>query len=335
MFNLFFCKDSKRMIRKPFIELIGLGRNGKKKQSNLSSYSRAREFVKIRIVIIHFLKDLMLMLVGIVSAGFGLKSFLLPNNFIDGGVTGISLLTSSVTGIQLSILLVLINIPFLILGYNQLGKAFALKSIGCIIGLALAIIIIDYPVITSDKLLVAAFGGFFLGAGIGLSVRGGAVLDGTEVLAIYLSRRTGLTIGDIILIFNIIIFSFAAWLLSIEIALYSILTYLAASKTVDFIIEGIEEYTGVTIISAHSDEIRVMIIEKLGRGVTIYHGKRGFGKKGHNLAHMDIVYTVITRLEIARLKTEVEKIDQNAFMVMHRISDTRGGMIKKRPLKKH
>jgi uncharacterized membrane-anchored protein YitT (DUF2179 family) len=298
-----------------------------------SKYGQARAFLKLKVTILHLVRDFVAISLGIVSAGFGLKSFLLPNSFIDGGVTGISLLTSKVTQLPLPLLILVINIPFLILGYTQIGKTFAIKSIMAICGLALALIFIEYPVITSDKLLVAAFGGFFLGAGIGLSVRGGAVLDGTEILAITLSRKTGLTIGDIILIFNIMIFSVAAYLLTIEVALYSILTYLAASKTIDFIIEGVEEYTGVTIISSHSDEIRLMLTEKMGRGVTIYNGKRGYGKNNDHLGSVDIVFTVITRLEIAGLQTEVEKIDRHAFMIMNSIKDTKGGMIKKRPLK--
>lgn len=298
----------------------------------ITKYNFGKEMYKFKISSIHLIKDSLLILVGIISAGFGLESFLLPNSFIDGGVTGISLLATELTGYPLPILIVVINIPFIIIGLTQIGKPFAIKSVIAIIGLALAITFIHYPVITSDKLLVAVFGGFFIGLGIGFAVRGGGVLDGTEVLAIYLSRRTGLTIGDVILIFNIIIFSFAAYVLSVETALYSILTYLAASKTVDFVIEGIEEYTGVTIVSSHSDEIRLMIVEKLGRGVTIYNGKRGFGKHGHNLNPTDIVFTVVTRLEIAKLQSEVDKIDSNAFMVMNSIKDTKGGMIKKRPL---
>jgi uncharacterized membrane-anchored protein YitT (DUF2179 family) len=200
---------------------------------------------------------------------------LLPNQFIDGGAMGISLLISETTNVSLSILIVAVNLPFLILGYSQIGKEFAIKSIIAIILLAVVVHFIPYPLITSDKLLIAVFGGFFLGTGIGMAIRGGSVIDGTEVLAIYLSKKTGLTIGDIILIFNIIIFSFGAYVLSIEIALYAILTYLAASKTIDFIIEGIEEYTGITIISEKSEEIRLMITEKLGRGVTLYNGKGG------------------------------------------------------------
>ncbi|MGQ0826857.1 MAG: YitT family protein [Bacteroidota bacterium] len=302
----------------------------KAERKNLSKYNRGKQVYKSRVTTYHFIKDTFIIIIGIISAGFGLKGFLLPNSFIDGGVTGISLLTAELTEYPLPILIILINIPFIILGYTQIGRPFAFKSISAIIGLAIAISFIQYPVITSDKLLVAVFGGFFLGAGIGFTIRGGGVLDGTEVLAIYLGKRTGLTIGDIILVLNIIIFSVAAYVLSVEIALYSILTYLSASKTVDFIIEGVEEYTGVTIISSHSAEIRVMITEKLGRGVTMYLGRRGYGKRGESTNSIDIVYTVITRLEIAKLQAEVEKIDPNCFIVMNTVKDTKGGMIKKR-----
>ncbi|HET7818527.1 MAG TPA: YitT family protein, partial [Bacteroidia bacterium] len=189
-----------------------------------------------------------------------------------------------------------------------------------------------FPNITNDNLLVAIFGGFFLGAGIGLSIRGGAVIDGTEVLAIFLSRKLGTTIGDIIIIINIIIFSLAAYFLSIEIAMYSLITYLAASKTLDFVAEGIEEYIGVTIVSSHNEEIREMITHKLGRGVTVYHGRSGYGKRGET-KEMDIIYTVITRLELSKINIEIEKIDPNAFVVMNSVKDTKGGMIKKRRLK--
>ncbi len=166
-----------------------------------------------------------------------------------------------------------------------------------------------------------------------MTIRGGAVIDGTEVLAIYLSKKTGVTIGDVILIFNIIIFSFGAYIMSIEVALYAMLTYIAAAKTVDFIIEGVEEYTGITIVSNNSEDIRLMITENLGRGVTIYSGKGGFGKKGESLKEIDVIYTVVTRLEIAKLRTEIDKIDSDAFVIMNSIKDTKGGMIKKRPLK--
>jgi uncharacterized membrane-anchored protein YitT (DUF2179 family) len=279
------------------------------------------------------IRDGLIMFFGVISAGFGLKGFLIPNQLIDGGVMGISLLTNRETSISLSFLIIAFNIPFLLLGYKQISKGFSLKSIITITALAIAVAVIPYPTVTNDKILVAVFGGFFLGAGIGLAIRGGAVIDGTEVLAIYLSRKASLTVGDFILLFNVLIFSIAAYLLSIEIALYSILTYLAASKTVDFILEGIEEFTGVTIVSSRSQQITNMIKNKLGRGLTIYTGRKGFGKSGESDQEIDIIFTVITRLEINRLTSEVERIDPKAFIVMQSIRDTRGGMVKKLPLK--
>ncbi len=210
-------------------------------------------------------------------------------------------------------------------------KRFAIKTSLAIIGLSICLALVTFPNVTNDNLLVAVFGGFFLGAGIGLAVRGGAVIDGTEVLAIYLSKKLGTTIGDIIIVINVIIFSAAAYLLSVEVALYSMITYLSASKTLDFIVEGIEEYIGVTIVSSHSEEIREMIINKLGRGVTVYSGKRGYGKSGET-KEVDIIYSVITRLELNKLKLEINKITPNAFLVMNSVKDIKGGIIKKRPL---
>lgn len=293
---------------------------------------KAKAFLVLKRLLKREIINACLILVGVFSAAFGLKSFLLSNDFIDGGITGVSLLISAVTGINISILIIVLNIPFIILGYNQIGKNFVIKTSLGILGLAVCLATVHFPILTADKLLVSVFGGFFLGAGIGLTMRGGGVIDGTEVMAISFSKKTGLTIGDIILIVNIIIFSFAAWLLSFETALYSILAYLSASKTVDFIIEGIEEYTGVTIISAKNEEIRLMITQQLGRGVTVYKGSRGFGNAGDKKAEIDILYSVITRLEVAKLNTEIEKIDPAAFVIMNSIKDTRGGMIKKRVL---
>ncbi|NAY92005.1 DUF2179 domain-containing protein [Muricauda sp. JGD-17] len=275
------------------------------------------------------LKDTGFIILGIGSAAFGLESFLLPNRFIDGGATGVSLLITEILGWPLWLLIILVNLPFLVLGYQTIGRSFTIKAILAILGLAATLALVTFPEVTQDKLLVAVFGGFFLGAGIGLSIRGGSVLDGTEVLAIFLSRKFSLKIGDVIILINVVIFLAAAYLLSIEAALYSMLTYLSASRTLDFVIDGIEEYTGVTIISKSSDEIRHMISEEMGRGLTIYKAKGGYGKDGiHN--EYDVIYTVITRLEIRKLNIEVNKIDPKAFVVMNSINDTRGGMVKKR-----
>jgi len=278
-----------------------------------------------------FVKDTILIIIGIFSAAFGFKGFLLTNHFIDGGATGISLLISALTKIPLSYLIVGINLPFIVLGHRIVGRQFAIKTALAISGLALVLATVTFPNITNDNLLVAIFGGFFLGAGIGFAIRGGAVIDGTEVLAIYLSRKFGTTIGDVIIIINIMIFGAAAYFLGIEIALYSMITYLAASKTLDFIVEGLEEYIGVTVVSDKNEEIRQMIIDKMGRGVTVYSGKSGYGKRGE-MKETDIIYTVITRLELNKLNSEIERIEPNAFVVMNSVKDTKGGMIKKRPL---
>lgn len=306
--------------------------NRMKKQGEIQSRLNRKEIFLSKIQFRRQVINVFLILLGILSAGFGLKGFLLPNGFIDGGVTGISLLVSKITGLSLSVLIVAINVPFIFLGYKNVDKIFAIKTFVAIVGLALALHFISYPIITSDKLLVAIFGGFFLGAGIGLAMRGGCVIDGTEVLALTISKNASATIGDVILIINIIIFSIAAFVFSIETALYSILTYFSASKTLDFIVSGIEEHTGVTIISTCSEQIRKMITEKLGRGVTIYQGKRGYGKHGHQLSETDIVFTVITRLEVSKLTAEIERIDPKAFVIMNSIKDSKGGMIKKKPL---
>lgn len=301
-------------------------------QRSYSKFELAKAYREFKITAKRYLKDLILITIGIFSAAFGFKGFLLTNHFIDGGATGISLLISALTEIPLYILIIAVNIPFIILAYTVMGKQFAIKTALSITGLALVLATVSFPNVTNDNLLVAVFGGFFLGAGIGFAIRGGSVIDGTEVLAIFLSRKLGATIGDIIIVINVLIFSAAAYFLGVEIALYSMITYLSASKTLDFIVEGIEEYIGVTIVATHSEEIRLMIIEKMGRGVTVYSGKRGYGKRG-DTKEVEIIYTVITRLELSKLTTEIEKIEPTAFVVMNSVKDTKGGMIKRRPLK--
>ncbi|WP_139958152.1 YitT family protein [Flavicella sediminum] len=322
---------------KPFLENIILRTTLKFKQHKNKHLEKPSEYQlakKYRELIISFkrnIKNLILIVVGIFSASFGFKGFLLTNDFIDGGATGISLLIAAITNIPLYLLIIAVNFPFILLGYKIMGKRFTIKTALAISGLAICVALVPFPNVTDDDLLVAIFGGFFLGAGIGLSIRGGAVIDGTEILAIYLSRKFGTTIGDIIILINIVIFSVAAYFLSIEIALYSMITYISASKTLDFIIEGIEEYIGVTIVASQSNRIKEMIIEKMGRGVTIYKGQGGYAKNGIE-KDVKIIYTVITRLELNKLNTEIEKIEPTAFIVMNRIKDIKGGMIKKRPL---
>lgn len=301
--------------------------------SSSSRHTALRQLRTRRIEWERKIKDVVFITSGVFSASFGLKGFLLPNQFLDGGVMGISLLVNFVTGISLSLLVVLINLPFMVIAYTQVSRVFAIKTGIGVAALALVLAFVDFPIVTDDKLLISVFGGFFLGAGIGLSIRGGSVIDGTEVLAIYSSKKTTLTVGDIILILNVLIFAVAAYLINLEVALYAILTYLVASKTVDFVVHGIEEYTSVMIISDKSQQIQQAITESMGRGVTVLKGKSGFGKRGKQEKELDVIYSVITRLELQKLKTEIAKIDENAFVVENSVNDIKGGMIKKRPLR--
>lgn len=279
------------------------------------------------------IRDTSLVMLGIVSAAFGLKGFLLSSHFIDGGVTGISMLLADIFGIPISILIFVINIPFLFLGLKQFGLSFAIKSSLAIAGLSLCLAFVPFPDVTPDKLLTAIFGGFFIGVGIGLAMRGGAVLDGTEIAAVILSKKAHiLKVSDIILILNVVIFLSAVYFLGVESALYSILTYLGASKMLDFILNGIEQYTAITIISTQSEPIRKFITEKLRRGVTIYQGKSGYGKNGLENDARDIVMTVATRLEIPTLKRGILDIDPSAFIVQQSVDDTTGGLLKKKGL---
>jgi uncharacterized membrane-anchored protein YitT (DUF2179 family) len=270
-------------------------------------------------------KNGLLILLGILCAGMGLYGFLLSSNFIDGGVTGVSMLLSKVTPLSLSFWLPVINLPFVALGYRHLGRAFAIRSVLAITGLAVALATIPFPDVTPDRVLTAVFGGFFLGAGIGLTIRGGAVLDGTEIAALLISKRTHLLrVGDAILAFNVVLFLTAMSVLGVEAALYSILTYFTAAKTLDFVVYGLEQYTAVTIVSKQSATIRERIIGELGRGVTVY---RGYGGKSGK--EQDILYCVVTRLEVGKVRALVRDLDDTAFVAYHPLADADGGVVRK------
>ena len=275
-----------------------------------------------------FLEELVnaaLITTGILSAGMGLKGFLLSSNFIDGGVTGVSMLLAKLTPWSLAVWLPVVNAPFIIVGYQHMGRAFAVRSALAIGGLAVVLATVHFPDVTPDLLLTAIFGGFFIGAGIGLAVRGGAVLDGTEIAALLISKRSALLkVGDVILLFNIALFLTAMRLLGVEPALYSILTYIAAARTLDFVIYGLEEFTAITIVSSQSAAIRERITGELGRGVTVY---KGYG--GHTGHEQQILYCVVTRLEIGKVKAIVRSVDENAFVVSHALADAEGGVVKR------
>ncbi|MDQ3069781.1 MAG: YitT family protein [Acidobacteriota bacterium] len=274
------------------------------------------------------LKNAVLIAIGIASAALGLKGFLLAGHLIDGGVTGVSMLLDRVTALPLEVWLPLVNLPFVAVAYRVIGTAFAVRSAIAISVLALTLAFGHFPEVTADRLLEAVFGGFFLGGGIGLAMRGGAVLDGTEIAALLISRRSHvLKVGDVILMFNVALFLAAMSVLGVEASLYSILTYFTAAKTLDFVIHGIEEYTAMTIVSGASDAIRAGITTSLGRGVTVY---RGYG--GMSGSEQHILFCVVTRLEIGKVKTIVKGIDEGAFIVSHALSDVEGGVVKRAKL---
>jgi len=276
--------------------------------------------------------NVLLIITGIFSAAFGLKGFLIPNHFIDGGVTGISLLISSTTGTPISVLIIVINLPFIWLGFKRINKLYAIKTLAAILLLSIVLYLFKFPHVTDDKLLTAVFGGFLLGTGIGLAMRGGCVIDGTELLAVYINPKSFLSVGQIILVINIMIFGVAAFFLGIQSALYSILTYLSASQMINYIVQGFDEYTAVTIISPKSELIKNVIIRQLRRGVTVYKGERGFGRNVIEDKDIDILYVVITRLDVSRLVNTVQQVDPNAFIITHSVSEVKGGLIKRHVL---
>lgn len=263
--------------------------------------------------------------VGAVVAALGIDCFLLPNHFIDGGVTGVSMLLAQKLGVPLAVFLVLLNAPFILIGHRQIGPGFALKSFFAIAALAVAVEVIPFPKATDDNLLGAVFGGFFVGAGVGLAIRNGGVLDGTEILAVILSKRTFATVGEIILGLNVLIFSLAAFALGVGPAMYSVLTYFTASKTIDYLLHGIEAYNGVTIVSDWNTEIRAAILTELGRGVTIFRGRGGY-----STVERDVLYCVVTRLEMTRLEALVMAKDPGAFLVIAPVHEVTGGTLKRR-----
>ena len=266
-------------------------------------------------------------LLGIILASIGLKAFLLPNGFLDGGVTGIAILLNTQFNINVSLLLVVFSIPFIILGYYTVSKRIVVKSIISIIGLALFIHFENFPTVTDDNLLISIFGGLFVGSGIGIAIRNGSVLDGSEILGIYLNDKFGISIGKVILVFNVILFSITAFLISIEVALYSILTYIVTAKVTDLIIEGFEDFIGVTIVSKKYITIKRAIMEQLGVGLTLYKGTKGFGSKGQQ-EDFDIIHTIINRIDIKKMHRIIDSIDEDAFVVEFDVNSVKGGVLR-------
>ncbi|MEI6583443.1 MAG: YitT family protein [Chitinophagia bacterium] len=275
-------------------------------------------------------RDALLMVAGAGLAAIALDGFLVPNHFFDGGVTGMALLIHESTHFNLGLLLIFLNLPLMIVGYFMVSLRFSIRMCFGVLLLAILLQIIPSFPLTHDKLLISLFGGAFLGTGVGLVMRAGAALDGIEVVALYTLRRSSFTITEIILGINIIIFSIAASKFGLETALYSILTYFAATRCIDYVVEGIQAYTGVTIISAKSEVIKYQLVNTMGKGITIYKGERGFLPGKYGISNdCDIIFTVITRLELRRLKNLITEIDPAAFVFANTIKETSGGVVKR------
>ena len=276
-------------------------------------------------------KDYLFMLLGILCISFALKSLLIPNHFFDGGVTGIALLLYKKYHINIALIFVALNIPFLLLCGKLIAKSFAIKSIISVIILGLSLLFIPFPEVSHDKLIVSVFGGFFIGLGVGFGMKSGIALDGIEVLAVYTGKKVGFSMSEIILGINILIFLIAGIFFGLEAAFYSMLTYFVASKTIDYVVEGFEEFTGVTIISSKSEEVKAFLVLQMGKGITVYKGERGFMKDSFEVStETDIVYTVVTRLEVRKLKNAIHEIDEKAFIFSSSIKETAGGILKKK-----
>ncbi len=255
-----------------------------------------------------------------------LQGFMIPNDYVDGGVTAVSILFKGVFHINISILLIVINLPFVYIGYRLIGKTFAIQSLVAILFLAalMLIIHINKP-FTEDPLLTAAFGGFTMGLGIGLVVRGGGVVDGLEIIAHYTTKRVPFTTSEIIMLFNSLVIIGAGFEFGPEPAMYSILVYFIAMKTSDYVVDGFEEFTSLSIISQNDKEVKSIIVNDFGKAITVYKGERGYLPGAFNIKHdCDIVVTVVTRLEIHRIKNAVLKIDPKAFFYVQSIKEVKG-----------
>lgn len=265
---------------------------------------------------------------GILLASIGLKMFLLPNGFLDGGATGIAILLSELYDFDISYLILTVSIPFLILAWYSLPKSIFIKSLLSIFSLAIMIHFENFEAVTQDKLLIAIFGGLFLGSGIGLAIKNGAVLDGSEILGIFINERLGISIGKVIFIFNTLLFIITAILLSQEKAMYSILTFIVTAKVIDLMIEGFEDYVGLMIVSKETKRINKQLINTIGTGTTIYQGSGGFEEETIQ-SNKKIIHTVINRIDIRRTYNLIDSIDENAFIIEFDVNSIKGGVYTK------
>lgn len=282
----------------------------------------------VKLTTTKLLRRIIFLVLGAGMVSVGLEIFLVPNRIIDGGIVGISIITSHLSGVHLGVFLFLFNLPFLFIGYKQIGKTFALSTLFAVILMSIGTYYL-HPVepITIDPLLAAVFGGIILGIGVGMVIRSGGSLDGTEIVAILLTKRSPFSVGEIVMFFNVFILGSAGFVFGLDHAMYSLIAYFIAFKMIDITIEGFNESKSVWVISDEYRAIGEAIISRLGRGVTYMHGEGAFTGDDKK-----VIFCVITRLEEAKLKTIVEEIDQSAFLAVGNIHDVKGGRFKKRDI---
>ena len=281
------------------------------------------------------LSSILYTLLGVFSALVALKGFMIPNHFLDGGITGISILLEETFQIPFSVSLILFNLPFLYMGYKKIGKTFSVNAFLAVVLLAVLMTFINFPQVTDDKVLIAVFGGFFIGLGIGLVIRGGGVIDGLEIIAHYTNKKIGFSTSEIIMTFNTLLFIGAAFEFGIETAMYSILVYYTAMKTSDYVVDGFEEFTALTIISEDYEQVKSVIVNDFNKAITIYKGERGYLPGAYEVKEdCDIVMTIVTRIEIHKIKETIKEIDPKAFFYVQRIKEVKGG-IGKQNLQEH
>ena len=276
-------------------------------------------------------RNLLQIAIGISLAVLAMKGFMIPNRFLDGGITGISILLYEIFHINISLLVTMLNAFFIYLGYKRIGKTFAVQTSIAVFLLSIGLFFVHITPITNDKLLIAIFGGLFMGAGVGLVIRGGGVIDGAEVIAVFTGRKTGFSNSEIIMLMNVIIFSVAAFRFGIETAMYSVITYFTASRAIDYVVDGIEQFTAVNIISSQPDEVKSYLVNELGKGITVYKGERGYLPGSFNVkTDAEIIVTIVTRLEIKQIQEALVKIDPKVFVYVQSIREASGGILKEK-----
>jgi uncharacterized membrane-anchored protein YitT (DUF2179 family) len=276
------------------------------------------------------LTSLVYAIIGAGCCTLALKGFMIPNHFLDGGVIGFSILAHEIFHVNIGLLLLFLNIPFLVIGYRTMGGTFVSQAVLSIFILILFIQFIEIPIVTNDKILIAVFGGLLMGLGIGLIIKGGGIVDGFEIVAHYTNKKFGFSISEIVLVTNTLLFLLAAMYFGIEPAMYSILTYFTAVKTSDYVVDGFEEFTALTIISKEHEGVKSIIVNDFKKAISVYKGERGYLPNSFDVKNdCDIIMTIVTRLEVHRIKEAISELDPTAFFYLQRIKEVNGGVVKK------